>query len=47
MNDGECLDFHFLYSIKEIYFMKQLLTQYMTKSSAKLMYDCMGLNDSL
>ena len=47
MNDGECLDFYFLYNVKELYFMKQLLTQYMTKSSAKIMYDCMCLNDSI
>ena len=47
MNDGECLDFYFLFNIKELYFMKHLLSQYMTKSSAKLMYDCMCLNDSI
>lgn len=41
MNDIEDVDLSILLNCRKIYFINQLMTQYLTKSGAKLMYDCM------
>ena len=47
MNNGNNLDLYLLNRNKELYFIDLLLSQYLTKSSAKIMYDCMVTNDSI
>lgn len=41
MNDIEDVDLSILLNCRKIYFINQLITQYLTKSGGKLMYDCM------
>ena len=41
MRDIEQMDLSYLLFEKEIYHINQLQKQYLTKSSAKIMYDCM------
>lgn len=44
MNDINKIDLEFLLRNKDIYYINHLMRQYLTKSSAKLIYDCMVKN---